>query len=239
MALSYRAIPNPAVFGPLTYDQLILADSPVGYWPLSEASGTNANDASVNNNDGTYVASPTLGVTGPVTDLATAVTLNGTTQYVSSPDVAAWDIFEGTNAWTIEMWVNHTPDGSYRRLMEKATGGKVSFVSQNTDLLVVRNDNVAGDTLYADQLTSGWHHVVATFSGTQLALYVDSALRPPHYGGANPMASTRSIPAMTSELFIGCEPVSTNVFNGTLAKVALYNYVLSQAKIDARWARRV
>ena len=48
------------------YQTEVLAGRP-HHFRLSEPSGTNANDAGSANNDGTYVNTPTLGVTGPIT----------------------------------------------------------------------------------------------------------------------------------------------------------------------------
>ena len=49
------------------YSAEVLADNPIAYYRLSETSGTSANDSSPNNNIGTYVGTPTLGVGGAVT----------------------------------------------------------------------------------------------------------------------------------------------------------------------------
>lgn len=43
-----------------------LADSPVLVWQLDEPSGTNADDSTANNRDGTYVNTPTFGAVGPI-----------------------------------------------------------------------------------------------------------------------------------------------------------------------------
>ncbi len=50
-----------------SYGTEVLADSPVLFWKLNEPSGTNADDSTANNRDGTYVNTPTLGVAGPLT----------------------------------------------------------------------------------------------------------------------------------------------------------------------------
>src|SRR5512137_220102 len=55
----------------------------VGYWPLGESWGTVAAD-SAGADGGAYVGTPTLAAAGPlVGDTSTAVTLDGTTQYVT------------------------------------------------------------------------------------------------------------------------------------------------------------
>ena len=63
--------------GGASYAATVLADAPVGYWRLGEASGTSAADE-IGAHNGTYVGSPTLGVTGiPGSAGNTAMTLNG------------------------------------------------------------------------------------------------------------------------------------------------------------------
>ena len=63
----------------------MLSKSPLNYWRLGEPSGTNADDLGSANQDGTYVNSPTLGVTGLVpNDADTAVSFNGTTQSITT-----------------------------------------------------------------------------------------------------------------------------------------------------------
>ena len=64
------------------YAATILADHPVGYWPLDEAAGPKGDDASGNNNGGTYQGTPVFGVPGALADSqGTAVrTGNGAVQ---------------------------------------------------------------------------------------------------------------------------------------------------------------
>jgi len=69
------------------YDRLVLGDGPIAYWRLGEPSGTNANDETANNRDGTYVNTPTLGVAGNlVGDSDTAVSFNGSDETVTVTD---------------------------------------------------------------------------------------------------------------------------------------------------------
>src|SRR4051812_8284116 len=74
----------------MSYSSEVLADSPLAYWRLGDASGTTMVDSSGNARDGAYTGSPTLGTTSLLlSDADTAVTLNGSTQYASVAD-AAW-----------------------------------------------------------------------------------------------------------------------------------------------------
>jgi hypothetical protein len=60
----------------ISEDSLVLGLS--GYWPLDDGSGTNANDASVNNNDGTL----TLGPTWTTGQIGGAVNFDGSDDYI-------------------------------------------------------------------------------------------------------------------------------------------------------------
>ena len=89
-----------------SYSEVILADSPVGYWRLGESSGTSAADATGNGNTGTYTDSYTLAQTGDIagdTDKAVAFSgANSTGGYVAVPDVSA---LRFTSALTFEAWI--------------------------------------------------------------------------------------------------------------------------------------
>src|SRR5438105_4551295 len=86
------------------YRDEVLADLPSAYWRLGEATGTAAADASGNGLSGTYQNAPTLGVSGALTgDSDTAVTLNGTTHYIS---VADNDLLDPGDTFTLEAWIN-------------------------------------------------------------------------------------------------------------------------------------
>src|SRR5213593_2714324 len=64
---------------PPSYRASVLADHPVAYWRLNEATGAVMADASGNGNDGTYAGAVTLGQPGALTsDGDTAVGFNPT-----------------------------------------------------------------------------------------------------------------------------------------------------------------
>src|SRR5437867_2919793 len=73
-----------ASFGNLVKSRLGL----VGYWRLDETTGTSAADKQ-GAATGTYTGGPTLGAAGSLADGNKAVTLNGSSQYVTMGSVAA------------------------------------------------------------------------------------------------------------------------------------------------------
>ena len=86
-----------------SYAATVLADAPVGYWRLGEASGTSAADE-IGAHNGTYVGSPTRGVTGiPGAGGNTAMTLNGSgSGYVTT----SWSAAPAAPA-SVEAWIRH------------------------------------------------------------------------------------------------------------------------------------
>lgn len=79
LAVLFLELPLQAA--PTSYADAILADSPYAYYRLGESSGTVAADSSGNGRTGSFVNSPTLGVTG-FNDGDTGTTFNGTNQSV-------------------------------------------------------------------------------------------------------------------------------------------------------------
>ena len=59
------------------YSDTVLGQSPTAYWRFEETSGTNADDATANNNDGTYTGGYTLATTSLINDGGNAVVLDG------------------------------------------------------------------------------------------------------------------------------------------------------------------
>ena len=86
----------------ISYKNTVLADSPLVYYRLDEASGTTATDSSGSGHNGTYSATGvTYSVTGAIRgDADKAVTFNGTTGDVTVPSP-----INPTGSATLECWV--------------------------------------------------------------------------------------------------------------------------------------
>ncbi len=212
------------------YPAVVMADNPAAYWRHGESSGTNANDE-VGTADGTYINAPTLGATGALSgDTDTAVTFNGTDEYVTVPDSASLDLGD---VLSIEAWFKRTSaaDTAERMVIAKGAGAyaltfnvssdhKLAFANDNT-AVIVRQTGTISDT--------NWHHVVVTKNGATVALYVD--------GADQTGTVTNSTLGNTADaLFIGREAAFSGVFwDGGLDEVALYSTVLTAARVTAHY----
>src|SRR5215213_5476260 len=86
----------------------ILAERPVAYWPLDDASGSTATDLSGNGHHGTYTGTVVPNAPAPRGPRATNFAATG---YVGLPASSPLDI---TGALTLELWVNlNATPGTY------------------------------------------------------------------------------------------------------------------------------
>jgi hypothetical protein len=81
---------NATKVGVADYGATVAADTPVLHWRFNEVAGTNADDATANNRDGTISGTPTLGSTGLLSvDTNKAITFDGVNDKVASAAIAA------------------------------------------------------------------------------------------------------------------------------------------------------
>ncbi|MCA1683627.1 MAG: fibronectin type III domain-containing protein, partial [Actinobacteria bacterium] len=157
-----------------TYASGVLANAPLAYYRLGEASGKTAADSSGKGRHGTYEGA-SLGSPGAVVDdQDTSVSDDGSAQAVrSAPSLPGYN-----SARSVEAWVK--PADGYDRYV--ASWG-TSATDQEFSVLVGPNQvGVVGyydDRYFATPrpLTDGaWHHVVVTYNGTTLTAYLDGVV---------------------------------------------------------------
>jgi hypothetical protein len=217
------------------YELEVLSSGPVSYWRLGESSGTTAVDE-IGNYDGTYNGSPALGATGLITGVAdTAVDFDGTNDEVVITG------FSPSNPITLEAWIN--PDtipvtfGSHIINMTASTGDNLA-ITLDTDGTIFCNvyDSSAGTNLIAfngsTTLSTGQtYHIVGTFDGDELILYVDGAVDGSGLGGTNFDEGTGY------EVTIGNHVSAARWFDGTIDEAAIYDTVLSSTQIRRHYYR--
>jgi hypothetical protein len=164
---------------PASYRSLVLADGPVSYWRLGEATGTSAAD-SAGTNTGSVKAGVTLGAPGALTgDTDSSMSFNGSSGYVSVPNSAGLNL---TGDLTVEAWVQPGPlDSTTRAVVHKGgTSGypsyqyRVGLTSSNfwRGTVYIGSNNLTV-TSPSTASTLGWTHLVMTRSGSTLRLYLN------------------------------------------------------------------
>lgn len=209
------------------YAAAVLADAPLAYWRLGEASGTVVHD-SAGSFTGTYANSPTLGQPGiPGAGGNTAVKMAGLVQSATFGDVLP---LTGTKL-TIEFWakfvaamVNFAPyvargDNTWRIARDGLSNSNFQFGVGATSTPTVS----ATGTSFTD---GNWHHIVGVYDQTQLLIYFDGAQ-------AAQKAWTTDVPSVPGEnVGIGFNSdAPTRTIQAVMDEVAIYNKALSAARV--------
>lgn len=195
-----------------------------GYWRLGETSGTTANAAAGAVN-GTYSGAYTLGVSGGIAgDANAAVRLSG--GYVDMGDNLD---STGTASFSLEAWVRPTTiDATSRRIVSKALGGLQGyelFVNSGSGLQFQRIAGATNTVSASAPPLNSWSHVVATYDGTTMRLYVNGSL-------ASSAASALSLVDNAAAFRVGNSALGTDGWAGDLDDVAVYGGVLNGTQVQ-------
>lgn len=229
-----------------TYSTAVLADSPVAYWRLGEASGATAADQA-GAHPGTYVGTPGYGATGAVAS-NTAITFSGD-DYVSVPDHADFD-FAPASPFSIEAWFK-TTSGAYQCIVgnlelpaSNYRGWELHMLSDSEPAKGIRFnliDSYPGSTISVDTNAGryndgAWHHVVVVYNGSGTAsgmtFYIDGSVVATSVLYNTGITATAS----TQPVRIGARIDGSLGFVGQIDEVAIYPTALSAGRVAAHYA---
>jgi hypothetical protein len=199
----------------------------VGHWKLDETSGTNADDASPYDSDGALTGGLSFSSDSVTGVYSRGLNFNGSTDYISVPNDSTLQL---TDALTIAAWIKGDAWGAgsdVDAIVRKGdTGpnnyhlgiadGRVTLCLDQSDTAGIRGDTVLE--------TGRWHHVAATWDGSQVKIYVNGEL------DATPVSRSGTIATDTRALHIGGRS-GADLFDGVLDDVRIYTYALDQADI--------
>ena len=163
----------------MSYQLKVMNDSPIGFWPLDELSGTTATDVSGCGNSGTYTGTISTGLIPLVSGGANGslitntkyITLPVTKDYYgSTADGGFADSNSSDNAFSLETWI-------YPKIT--TTGLTTIFADSTKNIGIFYEKGNIVFKLEAERLDytlpniSQSHHIVATYSITEMSLYVD------------------------------------------------------------------
>jgi hypothetical protein len=213
------------------YQDEVLADNPVAYYRFEETSGTTANDATGNSNDGTYNNGVLLGqASAPA--LGTAARFDGIDDYVSTSRTVSTD-------FTLELWINTTASSLSGSQAYEGNGLLWSDVGGSADdfAMAMLNNGLSFFTGNPDvTVTSAvavndgrWHHLVATRTqGANVEIFVDGVSRGTTTTNNNALNGNPSI-------MIGGNVLDGRYVAGLIDEVAYYPRVLSNDRIIAHF----
>ncbi|HEX4104287.1 MAG TPA: LamG-like jellyroll fold domain-containing protein [Candidatus Paceibacterota bacterium] len=220
-----------AIGNNLALSQLWNVNGLIGYWGMNEGSGSSTADASGNGETGSWHGTAagtgsTYYVAGKVG--AYAGYFDGSTDYVSMPNVAAFNLTTGV---TMMAWVKLAAQSTDEKVISKRPSYVLAIYSNN----VPETEIFIGGTSYDTRSVSGgtalsngtWYQITGTFDGTTLKTYVNGVLdRQLAVSGTMDVSSTAVDIGKTADS-------SGNYFNGAVDDARIYNRALSAAEIQA------
>jgi hypothetical protein len=237
----------------MSYSSVVLADSPTAYWRLGEPSGTTAEDETTTH-DGTYVNTPTFGVTGPLDDGNTAVTFNGTDERVDTTTLGT--LGGSILSASFEYWINTTTTSTIRAPIGTINTGSALIVHNYLNCSAAEGANV-GTTMFGIRGQNGqtmrgsistniydgaWHHVVFVVeNGTTpstFSAYVDGSSVTVTYD----LQQTITAANFDFALMIGARNnrgTADRYCPATLDEVAVYPTRLTSGQVAGHYAARV
>ena len=199
----------------------------LGLWGVDEGSGSVVADSSGGGRDGVVRGNPrwVAGVAG------SALRLDGSGDYVSVPDAAALD---PGGPMSVSVWVRPERVGT-QYVVKKGSStvdGYEVGLSSSGSVFFRLNAGSSGNTYRVDSSSaypsdgSRWMHVVGTFDGSRVRLFVDGALQGSVRGPV-------SVGANSLPLGLGAEGSGYRPVTGTVDEVGVYGYALSEAEVAA------
>lgn len=226
------------------YVAAVLADSPLVYLRLDEASGTSCADASGNSRTGTTVNTPTRNVTpgsGGVGNGKAVTLASASSQKITIPSAS---VFNGRTVFTLECWVKFTSlpaagGGGFAWLVAKDHSWNFAFWNDAgpTPKLYCNPSHFGSGggarTVSWSPSTGTWYHLVVTCDGTDTKFYVNGVQQ-----GATQTLSVGTPDAGTSsDVEIGAIN-SGGYLDATVDEVAIFPTALSATRIAAHYAAR-
>lgn len=218
------------------YRELILSQGPLAYWRLGESSTSDpATDETGNGFDATYTSGVTMAQPGAlVGDSDTAILLDqASADRVNGADWSDMD-FDANKPYTLKFWGQLTATPTIIRyaiskVVSPSTfanwGAAVQRSGSDIRFVAPRNKALAATTAY-DYTIDTWYHVVVTYDGSTVRIYVDGAL------------VTSAADASSNGLSNGIIRIGSftgDGWHGYLDEVAVWDRALSAAEIAAQY----
>jgi hypothetical protein len=219
------------------YKAEVMSDTPALYLRFDEASGQLVAMDQTCQYDGTYPdAGVTYQVQGALTDGDPAVSLDGTAGIAMPPGLD----FAGTSPFSVEFWANQTDQTGFGFAVDhgdyvSARSGWDMILPQEAGVAIERwnSGKTEGSSVTSASPLSRneYHHIVGTFDGSKVALYIDAQLQA-FTNVATPLPEAGIPWSIGRE---NCMVCGTNGYVGSLDELAVYTKALAPDRIVAHY----
>lgn len=214
------------------YDNEVLANAPLGWWKLNDASGSStAADSSGNSHSGT-ATSVTFGNASQAVSGNNSASFNGTTSNILTSYNPA------LSKVSVECWINQNglSQGAFPRFFANsntatdAKGFQMLLISGTPSVTFGNGTTFTTVSTTSNAPATGWTHLVATWDGTTILMYFNGVQQ-----GTGTLSGSMAAGAATG-IGIGYDPAgSFGFFNGLIAECAIYGTVLTATQIAAHY----
>lgn len=218
----------------MSYQLKVIQDYPIGFWPLDELSGTTASDISGCSNNGTYSGGISTGILPLVSGGANGSLINNTKYitlpvtkdyYGSTADGGFADINSSDNEFSLEVWLYPKITTSNSTVIFADVAAAIGIFYEKGNIVF----QLEGERLdYTLPHISQSHHIVATYSRTEMALYVDGK-----FASSKPLTNYK-FTHETVTLKLGPTNSSSDSFIADAP--AVYRYALGPDKIQEHYS---
>jgi len=183
----------------------------IGYWSFDEGKGDVAADSSGNKNDGKLVRSPEWvdGKFGKALKFDSAKT-----QKVEIPNSDSFT--KVTTAVTMAAWVNPANTGGWMSFGVKGDITYGMFIGAGAFVRIHYSGGTSFDTPANAIKANEWTHVVGTYDGKTVKIYINGDVKAEVNAGA-------AIPANAATFVIGGTQESRDWFSGMIDEYRLYS----------------
>jgi len=219
------------VYFPVQGGGSTLNEGLVEYWTLNDGVGSVASDSSGNGNDGT------LTNMDPATDwvlgqVGIALDFDGVDDYVIKSNPSG--IPNTNQPMTISLFVNPSSRSGIQNFVvindivgvggEATNAVQLGFDTTETFLAWKAGGATLVDSNFTPSVNT-WYHLVYTYDGTTSTIYVD---------GVSKNTSTVALqPGSVASVWLGTYNGASELFQGIIDDVRIYNRVLTQSEITA------
>lgn len=231
-----------------TLRDLILADGPIGYWPLDDATYDQVTDVSGNGYHGSFVGTPGLLAPGP-SYANPAMRFNGTNQGLTLPSAA---IVSGANPRTIIVFVNLDWQSTSATNPIVCSGGTSSaafallanwqFPAADAQLVLSHNYTPSSSLCVArlrDMFKNRWAMIACVYTGTVKHLYA-GIVGERTINSVSLVTSTLNTGATVFKAFYGLSNLDFGYYDGSTptytagwgTNLAVFDQALSQDRLS-------
>lgn len=211
----------------------------IGYWTFDYANSgsisnnqtTGLKDSSGNNNNATSSNANGTGMAWVAGKVGSgAVSFDGVDDSIIAPRLG----LELTQQVSVAAWVNinsWTANLNFLGYNNSGTDGyslQIRNVSCPAGIYLLLSSGAGTATGPANASCGSWHHVVGTYDGSQIKIYMDGVLQ-----ASNPYTSAMTYSSGYLPFGIGGDSSRIRYLNGSLDDVRVYNRALSAAEIQA------